>query len=67
VKGDKHEAEIWKPIGSIPGFGVSSESFIGESVHIEEDAVDDLARAALVWLPSLDEECTSNGTFRPHL
>ena len=64
VKGDKHEVEIREALNSIAGFGVSTEGFLGESIHIEEGAVERLARATLAWLPSLDEECTINGTFR---
>lgn len=63
LKGDKYESEIRSALSTLAGFE-TAVNFIGESVHINRDAVDSLAREALIWIPSLDEECTNNGTFK---
>lgn len=67
VKGDKHEGELRRVLSTVPGFGISTEGFLGDSVHIKKGTVQALTHHALGWLPSLDEECTRNGTFQPHL
>lgn len=66
VKGTQREADTRQAIATLQGFGLSGTNFIGESVHIETGAIEALARSALLWVPSVDEECSSNGTFRPH-
>jgi len=64
VKNDKYETELRQAIASVKGFGLSTEGFVGETVHIDEGAIDALARSALSWVPALDKECWENGTFK---
>lgn len=64
VKGDKREAEIRQAIALVSGFRLSTEAFLGESVHVDEGAIEALARSALAWVPSVDKECSENGTFK---
>jgi hypothetical protein len=66
VKGDKHETEIRQAVAAVPGFGLSTAGFMGETIHITGGTIERLAREALVWVPSLDNECSNNGTFKRH-
>ncbi|MDT8843673.1 hypothetical protein [Paraburkholderia fungorum] len=45
------------------GFRVFDDPILGEMVHVDEHAVDALAHEALIWVPALDRECSTNGTF----
>ncbi len=64
VKGDRHESAVRAALSKISGFGISTEGFLGERAHIDAGAIERLARSALAWVPALDMECTTNGTFR---
>lgn len=63
VEGDDHELEVRAALTALPGLRLSTEGFDGASVHIDAGAIDALAKSALAWVPSLDEECTRNGVF----
>jgi len=43
VKGDKHEVEVRKTLTTVPGFCISKEGFLGDSVYIEEGTIEGLA------------------------
>lgn len=66
VKGNQHETELRKAIASVKGFGLSTESLIGETVHIDEGAIDALARNALSRVPAFDMDCSEDCAFKQH-
>ncbi len=59
VKDYRYEADVRNAVVALNGF-----SFIGNTVHVAADAVDQMARSALAWVPALDKECSTNGTFK---
>jgi hypothetical protein len=60
----KYEQSVREAIAALPGFAVSDAGFEGPSVDMAAGAVDALAKAALDWVPALDEACSRSGAFR---
>ncbi|ALE55202.1 MULTISPECIES: hypothetical protein [Paraburkholderia] len=63
IRSYRYEEGVRKALASLNGFRVFDDPILGEMVHVDEHAVDALAHEALVWLPALDRECSTNGTF----
>ncbi|MBB3011302.1 MULTISPECIES: hypothetical protein [Cupriavidus] len=59
----RYQAEVRTALASLEGFRVSDDPILGEKVHVDAFAVDTLAHQMLQWLPALDGECSTNGTF----
>lgn len=64
VQGYKYEADVRNAVTVLHGFSLSDADFLGDRIHVEAGAVDDMARHALVWVPALDKECSTNGVFK---
>lgn len=63
VPGYRHATDVRQALAALDGFSASDAGLLRETIHIKRGAVDILARQALVWVPSLDRECSTNGTF----
>ena len=61
----KYESGVRKAAAALNGFSISDAAGLGDRIHIDAGAVDDLARRALYWIPALDKECSNNGVFKP--
>jgi hypothetical protein len=66
VRAYKHESGVRTAVAALNGFAISNAAGLGDQIHIDAGAVDDLARRALDWIPALDKECSNNGVFKPH-
>lgn len=64
VEGYKYESDVRNAVAALNGFSLSNSSFVGDTVLVAAGAVDQMAREALSWVPALDRECSTNGTFR---
>jgi hypothetical protein len=64
VQGYKYEGDVRRVVTSLTGFTMSNANFIGDQIHVQAGAIDHMAQHALIWIPALDEQCSTSGAFK---
>jgi hypothetical protein len=64
VDGYEYENELKESVKSLKGISIWDENDLGTSLCIEEGAVERYAEAAIEWVSTLDERCTTAGILK---
>jgi hypothetical protein len=64
VDGYEYENGLKESVKSLKGISIWDENILGTSIYIEAGAVERYAGAAIEWVSTLDERCTTAGILK---